>query len=117
MPTPSPRSAERAYRSIAYRDRVPLAMAETRLVLGRRVPDEARLAWARGVVAAMKDRDIPSNLPEVYAREAVYLHDEPRRELKLQAIRIGELGITAIPNEVFAITGLKIKAQSPFDRR
>ena len=57
----------------------------------------------------------PATLPEVYAREAIYLHDEPRRELKLQAIRIGELGITAIPNEVFAITGLKIKAQSPFD--
>ena len=46
-PTPSPRSAEQAYRSIAYHDQVPLAMAETRLVLGRRVPDAARLAWAR----------------------------------------------------------------------
>jgi hypothetical protein len=33
--------------------------------------------------------------------------------LKLQALRIGELGIAAIPNEVFALTGLKIKAQSP----
>ena len=37
----------------------------------------------------------------------------PQRELKLQAIRIGELGIAAIPNEVFALTGLKIKARSP----
>jgi hypothetical protein len=54
-------------------------------------------------------------LPEVYAKEAVYLHDEPRRALKLQAIRVGELGITAIPNEVYAITGLKIKARSPFE--
>ncbi len=35
--------------------------------------------------------------------------------MKLQAIRIGDLGVTAIPNEVFAITGLKLKAQSPFD--
>ena len=35
--------------------------------------------------------------------------------MKLQAVSIGELGITAIPNEVFAITGLKIKMQSPFD--
>ncbi len=52
-------TAERAYRSIAYRDHVPLAMAETTLVLGRRVPDEARLAWARGVVAAMKDQGPP----------------------------------------------------------
>ncbi len=39
--------AERAYRAIAYHDWVPLAMAETTLVLGRRVPDEERLAWAR----------------------------------------------------------------------
>jgi Concanavalin A-like lectin/glucanases superfamily len=58
---------------------------------------------------------IPQSQPEVYAKEAIYLHDAPRRELKLQAIRIGRLGITAIPNEVFAITGLKIKQQSPFD--
>ena len=58
---------------------------------------------------------MPRSQPEVYAKEAIYLHDEPRRELKLQAIRIGGLGITAIPNEVFAITGLKIKMQSPFD--
>jgi hypothetical protein len=107
-------TAERAYRTIAYRDHVPLAMAETTLTLGRRVPDESRLAWARGVIAAMKDRDLPRTIPEVYAREAVYLHDEPRRELKLQAIRVGELAITGIPNEVYAITGLKLKARSPF---
>ena len=108
-------SAERAYRAIAYRDWVPLAMAETTLVLGRRVPDEKRLAWARSVVAQMKEKDLPRTLPEVYAKEAIYLHDEPSRELKLQAIRIGDMGITAIPNEVYAITGLKLKAQSPFD--
>src|SRR6202044_3908138 len=100
-------SAERAYRAIAYRDRVPLAMAETMLLLRRRVPDEKRLAWARSVVAKMKDKDLPRTLPEVYAKEAIYLHDDPSRELKLQAIRIGDMGITAIPNEVYAITGLK----------
>jgi hypothetical protein len=107
--------AHEAYRAITYHDRVRLAMAETTLVLGRRVPDDARLSWAQAVIARMGDRDVPRSLPEVYAREAIFLHQEPRRELKLQAIRIGELGITAIPNEVFAITGLKLKAQSPFD--
>jgi hypothetical protein len=61
----------------------------------------------------MGDRP-PRNLPEVYAREAIALHENPQRELKLQAIRIGELGITAMPNEVFGLSGLKIKAQSPF---
>jgi hypothetical protein len=34
-------------------------------------------------------------------------------ELKLQAVRVGELGITALPNEVYGITGLKLKARSP----
>jgi hypothetical protein len=106
-------AACRAYKEITtYHDHVPLAMAETTLPLRRRVPEADRLAWARSIVAKMGDR-IPRNLPEVYAKEAIALHQQPERELKLQAIRIGELGIAAIPNEVFALTGLKIKAQSP----
>ncbi len=55
----------------------------------------------------------PQNQQEVYALEQLYLHEKPVRELVLQAIRIGELGMVAIPCEVFGITGLKIKAQSP----
>ena len=39
----------------------------------------------------------------------------PTRELKLQAIRIGGLGIAAIPCEVYGSTGLAIKAASPLD--
>ncbi len=109
------RSAYQAYQSISYRNSVLLAMAETRLVIGRRVPNEHRLARAKAIVGSMGNRDVPKSLPEVYAKESISLHQEPERELKLQAIRIGELGITAIPNEVFAITGLKIKAQSPFE--
>jgi hypothetical protein len=107
-----------AWQAIVYHEWVPLAMAEKTLVLSRRVPDAARLAWARKVVATFRDGDKelpPRDLPEVYAQEAILLHNELKRELKLQAIRVGELGIAAIPNEVFAITGLKLKAQSPFD--
>jgi len=110
------RVAHQAYDTITYRDWVPLAMAETTLTARRRVPDGARLAWATAVVEKMEGKDpLPRNLLEVYAKEAMLLHEDPERTLKLQAIRIGELGLTAIPNEVFAITGLKIKAQSPFD--
>jgi hypothetical protein len=112
------RVAHEAYQAIAYYDWVPLAMAERTLVLSRRAPDEARLAWAGKIVGRLNESGQerpPRDLPEVYAKEAVFLHNEPRRELKLQAIRIGELGLAAIPNEVFAITGLKLKAQSPFD--
>jgi hypothetical protein len=106
--------AARAYRSIVtFHEEPVVAMAETKLTLRRRVPNEERLQWARTLVAQMGER-VPRNLPEVYAKEALFLQREPQRELKLQAIRIGELGITAIPNEVFALSGLKIKVQSPF---
>lgn len=105
-------SAYAAYRKIEHRTAVDLAMAEARLSLRRRVPDAARLAWARRIAAGFQNGQ-PRTQPEVYAREQILLDAEPVRELKLQAVRIGEAGITAIPNEVFAITGLKLKAMSP----
>jgi hypothetical protein len=104
--------ARDALATLDYRDGATLAMIEKRITLGRRVPDEARLAWARAVRERMGDRP-PRNQQEVYAREAIHLHDEPARELRLQAIRVGGLGLTAIPCEVFGITGLKIKGRSP----
>ncbi len=107
------REAFEACRKIEYRDWAPLDAAEARLTLRRREPDEARLAWARRLISSMQEAR-PKNIPEVYALEQVFLHDDPARELKLQALRLGDLGIAAIPDEVFAITGLKIKAQSPF---
>ena len=104
--------AFRAYRTIRYERSPDLAMAEAKLTLRRRVPDEARLRWARELLSKTPGAK-PRNQPEVYAREQELLHADPVRELKLQALRVGQLGITAIPNEVFAITGLKLKAYSP----
>lgn len=97
---------------IEYRSDLTLAAAVAELKLGRRTPDEARLAWARELNAA-RGGNRPRNLPEVYAEQAVWLAENPETTLLLQVLRIGELGIAAIPNEVFGITGLKLKAQSP----
>ena len=101
-----------AYRRIEWKNAAPLRMAERKLTLNFRVPDDARLAWAKGVTAKLGNR-LPQSQAEIYAGEAIHLNARPKAELKLQALRIGDLGITAIPNEVFAITGLKLKAQSP----
>lgn len=109
------RLAVQAYRGIRYRDWVEIGMLEEKLKLRRRVPSPQRLAWAKQVFAGVPDGK-PRNQVEVYAREQIYLAAEPERELKLQALRLGDLAIAAIPNEVFAITGLKIKGQSPFAR-
>ena len=106
--------AMEAWHRIEYSGRTRLAMDETAIRLGRRLPSGERLTWARGVRAAMGDRVVPENQAEVYALEQFHLIDEPARELKLQAIGVGDFGIVAIPCEVYAITGLKLKRQSPF---
>lgn len=102
-----------AYQAVKYRDWVPLAAAERELTLHRRVPDAERLAWAKDMAAKIGER-LPKTQPEIYALEALHLHADPVRTFKLLALRIGDLGIAAIPCEVFGITGLKLKAQSPF---
>lgn len=106
--------AARACDDNLYASGVPIAVREIKQTFERRVPDESRLKWAEKIVADLKGKK-PTTQPEIYAREQVLLHENPRRELKLQAIRIGNVGIAAIPNEVFAITGLEIKARSPLN--
>lgn len=105
-------NAYRAYQSITYQSDVSLAMAETTLKLQRRVPDESRLSWARDLTKKIGD-SLPKGWAEVYAFEQLRLHEDPVADIKLQAIRIGDFGITAIPDEVFGITGIRLKNRSP----
>jgi len=106
-------AALRICRQIDHRDRVPLAMRQTELELGIRRPDEARLAWAREVLSNPQRKHAHRWTP-LYAQEAILLSQGPATvSHKLQAIRVGELGIGAIPCEVFAETGLAIKKGSP----
>jgi Concanavalin A-like lectin/glucanases superfamily/Neutral/alkaline non-lysosomal ceramidase, N-terminal len=101
------------FQNIKFHDWVPLAMAEQKIKLGKRIPNADRLKWSKEKFRHLGNK-LPKSKADIYAREQIYLYNEPEAELKLQAIKIGELGITAIPNEVYAITGLKLKAQSPF---
>lgn len=105
--------AKEAAAKIEHRDNPPLGMDQQMLTLNRRLPDEKRLAWADKLLEPMKGRR-PKTQPEVYAEQARYIHENPTEKLVLQTLRIGDLGITVTPNEVYAITGLKLKARSPF---
>jgi len=102
-------------RITTYRNWVPLGGAQIVQTFDRRRPNEFRLAWAREKIREMGDRALPKDRSEVYAYEAVFLDQEPKRDVPLQALRIGDVGITAIPCEVYAITGLKLAQRSPFD--
>ncbi len=101
-----------AWKTIEHQPDLRLAMAEKRLTIDRRTPSQRRREWARPINAARGDLP-PRNQKEVYAQQAEWIHQHPTAEVVLQAVRIGELGITAIPNEVYGITGLKLKRQSP----
>ena len=98
--------------AIKYSDKIPISMEERRVEINCRVPDEKRLNWAKEVAKGIKD-NIPRSKAEVYARQALYLHENPKVEIVLQAIRFGDFGITTMPNEVYALTGLKLKSWSP----
>ena len=108
------RAAYEAYKEIEHHDWVPLAMQQKLLRLNVRMPGKDEVARAKVFMAEKLQGRKPRTWTEVYARETVLLDRmPPSRELKLQAIRIGGLGIAAIPCEVYGRTGLKIKRNSP----
>jgi len=107
--------ASDAYTSIQFTQPQTLKMAESRLPLGYRVPDKQLLQWSQQIVAAMGER-LPQTTEEVYAREQIYLHEMQSTEVVVQAIRIGEIAIATTPTETYALTGLKLKLQSPLEQ-
>jgi hypothetical protein len=102
------------YSKLTWHDWVPLAMDERELELAVRKPTPAQLAHARKVLADPDHRD---KFPHErnYAGRAIQLLESPDTvRVILQSVRIGDLGIFAIPFEVFSEIGLELKARSPF---
>lgn len=100
--------------NLEYRESVPLKMREEETVVGVRKPtaEEATVAerkLSNVTEKPLTDRDL------IYARETTLLAAYgPSVKIKLQAIRIGDLGIAACPCETFSETGVNLKGVSPF---
>ena len=106
-------AAFEAYQQIEHHDWVPLAMAQREIELGVRLPSEADIARAKELLAEAGPGPY-SDRKHIYARETLLLQEYPPTvKAKLQAIRIGDLGIATTPCETFVETGLAIKEQSP----
>ncbi|MEO7299172.1 MAG: neutral/alkaline non-lysosomal ceramidase N-terminal domain-containing protein [Verrucomicrobiota bacterium] len=107
-----------AYQKIEWRDWVALKSAQKEIQLAVRLPSPAEVEKAKEALSKAKrsvNGDLDSWSTNVYARETVLLAEfPPQVPVILQTFRIGDLGIAAIPCEVFVEIGLDIKKQSPF---
>jgi hypothetical protein len=102
------------YPKIEHRSDVTLAAATKDLQLGVRKPTERDLERARKILSEFEGKKELTGMPAVYARESVLLAKYPDTvPVTLQALRVGDIGIAAIPCEVFTEIGLEIKKASP----
>jgi len=103
-----------ALKQVKYRDRVKLDARFAELPVKVRRPDSKLLARSKELQANVKDPEKRS-IEEIYAARILALNDLPDRlPVPIQAFRVGDLGIAAIPNEVLVEIGLELKARSPF---
>ncbi len=112
-------AAMAAFDSIQWQKDLPLGSAETDLQLGVRKANAEELATAKSLLETTpKDKDGQwADRKAIYAREAVKLADYPDTvPVKLQAHRVGDLSLAAIPCEVFVEIGLELKKTTPFTR-
>ena len=104
--------ALRVYQTIQHQAWVPLDARQAELELGVRRPGSEELGRARQIIATAKGPAMQT-LPEIYARETLLLVDYPEKvRVLIQGLRIGDLGIGAIPCEVFVEIGLELKQKS-----
>ncbi len=107
----------RAYQNIDYQDWVKLDARYEEIALQRRETTDDMIAYAHEILEKPEDVEQWHNREAVYANRVLNLAETPETwTIPLQAFRIGDMGIAAIPAEVFVEIGLEIKEKSPFSR-
>ena len=104
-----------AHQRLSFHDWVPLAAAHTTLPLQVRKPTPEMLQHFAKIMAKKEDESAGHRRERIYADRISKLKDAPDEIfVPLQAIRIGDLSIAAIPFETFVEIGLELKDRSPF---
>ncbi|WDQ18448.1 neutral/alkaline non-lysosomal ceramidase N-terminal domain-containing protein [Rhodopirellula sp. P2] len=105
-----------AHQQIEFHDWVPLAAEHVTLTLKARQPTPEMIAYFEQTQDGNDDNPRGGHRREaIYADRIAKIQAGPKEvQIQLQALRIGELGIAAIPFETFTETGLELKDRSPF---
>jgi len=90
--------------------------AASEIVTGkRRQPTEEDVAWAKQYLTEHPEFEFKSEY--IYANSYIDLYENPilTQDYEIQALKIGNIGISAMPSETFVEIGLEIKKDSPFE--
>lgn len=104
-----------AHKLVEFQDWVELGAQQTELPLQVRQPTPEMLAH----IAQLKPEEDAANGPKsrdhIYADRVGRLKNAPKEvSVPLQTLKIGDLGIGAVPFETFVEIGLELKEKSPF---
>jgi hypothetical protein len=106
--------AFRLVEKMQYQEHLVLTVHQAEVQLDVRHPSQAEVQQAKRIIANIKGHKARTP-KEIYAKETIDLSKYPDKvELIIQAMRIGDVGIVAIPCEVFVEIGLELKKKSPF---
>jgi hypothetical protein len=97
-----------------------LGVRQRHVTLNYRKPSKEQLLYAQAILA-IKDKEAIERLPRLaqhYASAAISAANRPEEtvDVIVQAIRVGDAVLCAVPFETFAETGLELKQKSPFGR-
>lgn len=106
----------KVYQSIQHRAWVPLNASQSELKLKVRQPSQQILERAKLKIGQAEDVTAEHPLEKTYAHRLIQISEEWPDQISavMQVFSIGEIGIAAIPFEVFTDIGLEIKSKSPF---
>ena len=110
-------AVHKAHQDVEFKENVTLATANEELTLAVRKPTAEQMAYAKMILAKPEDAEPYHRHEKPYANRVQQLHKSPNElSVVLQTFRIGDLGVCAIPFEVFAEIGLELKAESPLEQ-
>lgn len=106
----------KGYQDISYQDWVPLSAKQAQLKLKVRRPSPELAKFVEEVNARPESVKGRHSLEKTYAKRIKQMETFPDDiDVIIQAFKIGDLGIGAIPFETFVEIGLELKERSPLD--
>ncbi|MHC4227764.1 MAG: hypothetical protein ACYSW0_10095 [Planctomycetota bacterium] len=111
------KAVHEAHKDVEFHDWVQLGAMRNELTLVVRKPTKEQVDYARRMLEKPEDAKPYHKREKVYANRTLRMLESPDEvSVVLQTFRIGDLGVCAIPFEVFVEIGLEIKAKSPFEQ-